>query len=244
MEIFISYSHHDSSYLELLMTHLKYLEKHYSFRVWNDNNLKPGVKWSEEISKELNNSNIAILLISQHFLVSDFILKVELPSILKNAQLKGIKVIPIIVTHCMFEDYSKLSNFQSVNSPDNPLEVMKSSDINKLIKSLTNELKEFISLPSVLNKELPQLPNIKLDVMQLRILNILESDKTITGLTISEIQRLFNTNNRKDIVNSLNELININLLDKFKLDKKTKFSLTLSGSQQINLIKNVFEERK
>ena len=244
LKIFISYSHKDTSYLELLMTHLKYLEKYYSFKIWNDRYLKSGANWSKNISRELNQANIAILLISQHFLISDFITKVELPSILKNAQSKGTIVIPIIVTHCMFEDYSKLSSFQSVNTPDKPLEDMKDSELNKIFKDLTNELKGYISLKKEKNIELQFNSDNSYTITQLSILSNLQNVNCVEGNTISEIQKLLKTNNRKKIVSSLEVLKEYELIEKLKVDAKTKFQITLNGRQLCQEIKKVFENGK
>lgn len=244
LKIFISYSHNDSSYLDLLMTHLNYLEKNYSFRVWSDKDLKLGVNWSKKITQELDSSNIAILLISHHFLISDFILKVELPSILKNAQKNGTKVIPIILSHCMFDDYPKLSSFQAINPPNKPLEDMKNSEINRIFKNLTWELKENIALKRKKNLGLPEYIDNKFTIIQLSILRNLQEKNFADGLTISEIQKQLKTDNRKGIVNSLDELTGYELIKKQKNDNKTKFKITTIGSHFWQEIKDIIGDKK
>jgi len=239
-KIFISYSHEDTNFLNLLMTHLTYLEKHYSFEIWNDKKLKSGINWSDKIYEELKQSNIAILLISQHFLVSDFIIKVELPSILENVQSKGTRVIPIILSHCMFEDYKTLSIFQPINSPTIPLDSMNDSERNRIFKELTYDLKEYITNKKNDILKLNSNNEKNYSIIQLQILNCLNGNNVTEGKTISEIQKILNTANRKNLVCSLNNLQEYKLIQKNRLNEKTTFHITSSGSQLCNDIKSIF----
>lgn len=121
VNIFISYSHADIQWLERLKKHLKVLAK-YSGKVeyWEDTKLRVGDKWREAITTAINNSNVAILLVSTDFLASDFIASDELPPILRKAEEEGTRIVPIIVAPCSFE-LSELSEFQAINSPDRTL---------------------------------------------------------------------------------------------------------------------------
>ena len=121
VNIFISYSHEDVKWLEILKKYLKVLSK-YSDNVdyWEDTKLKGGDKWKEEIAKAIERANVAILLVSTDFLVSDFIANDELPPLLKKAEDSGTRILPLIVSPCAYSD-SDLGDFQAVNSPDKTL---------------------------------------------------------------------------------------------------------------------------
>ena len=84
--IFVSYSHNDNQFLERLKVHLKPFEKSDQIDLWVDTNIKAGDKWKDKINDALENSVIAILLISADFLASDFIIDNELPPLLKAAE--------------------------------------------------------------------------------------------------------------------------------------------------------------
>lgn len=116
-KIFISYSHADKEWLQKLQKHLKVLSIQIRLEVWDDTRLQSGDKWKVEIEKALEDANIAILLVSTDFLASDFIRTNELPPILKNAESKGTRVMPLLVRPSLFTSNSELSQFQAVNDP-------------------------------------------------------------------------------------------------------------------------------
>ena len=115
-----------------LRVHLKPLEKEGVVDVWDDTKIKAGEKWEQEIENALNKSAIAVLIISADFLASDFIVDNELPPILERSELKGTKIVPIILRPCRFSRDKNLSKFQALNSPDKPLESMSENEQEEL----------------------------------------------------------------------------------------------------------------
>jgi len=113
--IFISYSHKDVEYMDRILIHLKPLEK--EIDVWVDKKIKAGDKWKEKLEKALQDSNVAVLLLSADYLASDFIVRNELPSLLKNATKKGTLIIPVIIKPCRFTRDSNLNIYQAINEP-------------------------------------------------------------------------------------------------------------------------------
>lgn len=121
INIFISYSHADEKWLAILKKHLKVLERYSdSVEYWADTKLRGGDKWREEITAAICRANVAILLASTDFLASDFIASDELPPILRKAEDKGTRILPLIVSPCAFE-ISEISEFQAINNPERTL---------------------------------------------------------------------------------------------------------------------------
>jgi len=112
-QIFISYSHEDKNFLEELLVHIKPLEAKFDFSVWSDSRLEPGASWEKEIKAALANVDIAILLISAHYLASDFIKDIELPKLLKRSETGEVRVIPIVVRPSPWA-HTPLAYFQSL----------------------------------------------------------------------------------------------------------------------------------
>ncbi len=144
-KIFISYSHEDKEWLKRAKTHLTVLKNslHLEFDIWDDQRLNIGDDWEQEITTSLNDSGIAILIISTDFLASDFINRKEIPPILENAKKNGVNILPIIVEPCLFSE-TKLSKFQAANSPSEPLSSLKKSDAENHLLNLAKRVKNIL----------------------------------------------------------------------------------------------------
>ena len=69
-------------------------------------------------------AKVAVLLVSADFLASDFIVDNELPPLLAAAELKGAVILSVIVSSCRFKQTETLSQFQVVNPPTQPLNLL------------------------------------------------------------------------------------------------------------------------
>jgi hypothetical protein len=109
VSIFVSYSHRDESEKQRLMTHLGVLGNAHQSKAWCDDLIGAGADWNKEILRAIDSAKVAVLLITSHFLTSDFILKVEVPRIQQRLDRKELRVVPIIGRHCAWEQHQWLS---------------------------------------------------------------------------------------------------------------------------------------
>ena len=77
--IFVSYAHEDSGVLDQMSVVLKPLVRNGRVEIWTDKRIGPARRWSEEIEANLQRAEVAVLLVSAHFLASDCIMETELP---------------------------------------------------------------------------------------------------------------------------------------------------------------------
>lgn len=138
--VFISYSHSDREYIDRLMVHLKPLEKDGLIDLWADTRLRAGDKWRKEIEKALNRANVAVLLVSADFLASDFVTDNELPPLLKNAEEKGTRIVPLIVKPCRFTRDKNLRHFQAINDPKHSLALLPEGEQEVLYDQVAAEV--------------------------------------------------------------------------------------------------------
>ncbi|EGR4159191.1 TPA: toll/interleukin-1 receptor domain-containing protein [Vibrio cholerae] len=144
---FISYSHSDREYLDRLLVHLKPLKNLGLIDIWEDSQIKTGDQWLNQIKTALEQSNIAILLISADFLASDFIVNNELPPLLSNAEVQGTKIVPVIVSPCRFARDPQISKFQAVNNPSTPLSTMQEYEREVIYDKLASEIESVVKQP-------------------------------------------------------------------------------------------------
>ena len=113
VNVFISYSHRDKDYLAMLKTYLH--EKTCPLlNVWDDGEIPVGGGWNDDIKTHLNSAQIILLLISQDFLISDYIGKVELKTALEKDSRKECRVIPIFTRHCNLDNYAQITSLQGL----------------------------------------------------------------------------------------------------------------------------------
>lgn len=143
--VFVSYSRKDSEMLDRVRTHLRVLENEgVTVNLWDDSQIKPGMKWRDEIEAALAAAKIAVLLVSTDFLASDFIRKSEIPPLLAAAERDGATVLSVILKPCRFGKTSKISAYQAVNDPAQPLSKLSEAEQDEVLLKLTDRIAEVL----------------------------------------------------------------------------------------------------
>ena len=106
VQVFYSYSHKDEKLRDVLEYNLVVLKRQGVISQWHDRKIASGSAWSDEISTHLDQSEIILLLISQHFLASDYCYEVELKRAMELHETGKATVIPIILQSCEWRDAS------------------------------------------------------------------------------------------------------------------------------------------
>jgi len=142
-KVFVSYSHADEKWLQMLQVHIAPLERSGIIIQWDDTKIAPGRKWREEIMNAIRSAKVAVLLISAHFMASEFIAENELPPLLEASEREGTVILPVIISPCIM---GRLSEFQAVNSLSEPLVDLGRGDRErvwvKLVEAITAALNE------------------------------------------------------------------------------------------------------
>jgi hypothetical protein len=108
--VFISYSHKDEAEKDALMTHLHALQSgDENVEVWSDDEIGGGEAWEAAIDKAMSRARIAILLVTANYLASDFILRKEVPELLRRRERDGMKVLPVIAKSCAWRKIAWLA---------------------------------------------------------------------------------------------------------------------------------------
>jgi tetratricopeptide (TPR) repeat protein len=144
--VFISYSHKDKDLLGPMVAQLRALEQAGLLDVWVDTRIDAGEKWYADIEGAMQRAAVAVCLISEHFLASDFCNKEEIPFLLKRAEVVGLLIIPVLLSdspwyaHRWVEERQMLpGDGQSVRThfPNNPAAVF-----SKVAKRIYDKLND------------------------------------------------------------------------------------------------------
>jgi tetratricopeptide (TPR) repeat protein len=98
--VFISYSRDDKDLLSPLTAQLKALEQAGLLDVWVDTRIDAGAKWYPEIEAAMKRAAVAVCLVSEYFLASDFCTKEEVPFLLKREAAGGLLIMPVLLSDC------------------------------------------------------------------------------------------------------------------------------------------------
>jgi hypothetical protein len=112
--VFISYSHKDEQWKDLLRSHLGVLEQKGRIVVWDDRQIDGGDKWYPEIVAAMERAAVAICLVSSDFLKSDFINKEEIPHLIERRQKEDTVLLPVLVRPCLWEIVDWISSVNSL----------------------------------------------------------------------------------------------------------------------------------
>jgi len=141
--VFVSYSRIDKPFLADVKRHFKPFLKQINF--WDDSQILPGQKWKEEISKAINKTKVAILLVSTDFLGSEFIANDELPPLLKAANEDGATILIVILRPCLFDGFPELSMYQTMNPPSRPFTTLDINEKEELLVNLVRQTKRILN---------------------------------------------------------------------------------------------------
>jgi hypothetical protein len=141
-KVFVSYSHFDNEFLSDIKRHFKPFLSQIDF--WEDSKIEPGQKWKNEIRKAIDETKVAILLVSTDFLGSEFISTDELPPLLMAAEKDGTTILILILKPCLFESFPKLNQYQAMNPPNRPISKMDFNEKEELYVNLVRQTKRIL----------------------------------------------------------------------------------------------------
>ncbi len=142
--VFISYSHIDEIEKEKLLSHLRVLQLPGSIELWSDDRIRAGGDWEQDINRAMTQSSLAILLITADFLISDFIVRKEVPKLLKHRQSEGLTIFPVIAKACAWKKVAWLTKMNVRPKNGRPVWSDGGSHVNEDLAAITEEVAEMI----------------------------------------------------------------------------------------------------
>lgn len=138
--VFISYSHQDRKWLEELQPYIKTVRKFSRVEIWDDRALEPGDDFKQVIVGHIANSDAAFLLVSQHFLASEFISEVELPLIEQRHGSDQQRIYWLPVRHTFFPEGSLFTRVEAAVKLQKPINDLRTPARERIYKALFHRL--------------------------------------------------------------------------------------------------------
>jgi len=143
--VFISYCHKDEAWKDRVVSQLGVLAGE-GLDTWDDRRIGAGDDWLPEIEQAIAACDVALLLVSAHFLTSKFILSQEIPALLQRREKQGIRVIPVILSPCQWTRISWLKSIQARPKDGEALSGMSDHDAESALSTLTGEIHDLHDL--------------------------------------------------------------------------------------------------
>src|SRR5450631_982102 len=141
IKIFYCYAHEDKALRDDLEMHLSSLKHQKQITHWHDGEIYPGMEWQQEMEVHLNTAHVILLLISPHFMASDYCYGIEMEQAIKRHNTGKSCVIPIILRPVLWEDapFSKLQIL-----PTNGIPVTRWQDRDEALWAVAKEVRKVI----------------------------------------------------------------------------------------------------
>ena len=97
IKLFYCYAREDKDLRDQFEIHLSGLKRYYRLANWHDREILPGQDWEQALDEQLNSANVIFLLISPHFMASDYCYGKEMQRALERHAEGSCLVMPILL---------------------------------------------------------------------------------------------------------------------------------------------------
>ena len=91
--------------------------------------------------RALARAKVAVLLVSQNFLASDFIAGQEIPAILEAAKANGLTIVWVPLTASLFEE-TEIASYQAAYDPATPLEGLSPAKLSEALVEIAKTIRD------------------------------------------------------------------------------------------------------
>ena len=131
IKAFISYSHRDEKWLDLLHRHLAMLRHEGLIELWFDKQIEAGGRIDGGVSDALDESQLFLALVSPDFLNSNYCYEKEMAGAMDRATDGTIRIVPIILEPCDWKS-SPLAQFKALPKDGTPVSLWANPNVAML----------------------------------------------------------------------------------------------------------------
>lgn len=139
--IFICYHQSDEKWKDDLVKQLNVLMQ--TFNVWTDREIEAGEDWLDKAEEAIADACVAIFLISSDSLSPQFILREDVKNLITRRS-EGLRIIPLIVRDCGWEQVNWLARLKPRPEDGKPLRSKKAAVVETELKRIVGEVAEIM----------------------------------------------------------------------------------------------------
>ena len=141
--IFVSYSHEDEEwknrFCQMLAPFLR--DGDIELQLWvDDGDIQSGDRWHEKIQSALKAAGVAVVLVSASFLGSEYVMKCELPEIIRAATDGKLRLFWVYVSYAAY-DATELEPFQAAHDVSQPLYALARPEQDAILLKVARDIK-------------------------------------------------------------------------------------------------------
>ena len=141
--IFVSYSHEDEEwrnrFCQMLAPFLR--DGDLELQLWvDDGEIQSGDRWHEEIQSALKAAGVAVVLVSASFLGSEYVMKFELPEIIRAATDGKLRLFWVYLSYAAY-DATELEPFQAAHDVSQPLYALARPEQDAILLKVARDIK-------------------------------------------------------------------------------------------------------
>jgi formylglycine-generating enzyme required for sulfatase activity len=115
-------------------------------KLWDDSQIEPGAKWRQSIETALQQARVALLLVSDAFLASEFVMNEEVPKLLAAAEAEGVRILWESLSSCLVE-HTPIHAYQAVLPLDHYLEELSPFEQQRALKRIAETIRDALREP-------------------------------------------------------------------------------------------------
>ena len=152
--VFISYSHDDRVWVDRLRRMMAPLLRGSGreLRLWDDSQIAAGRPWREAIEVALAEAKVALLLVSDAFLASEFVMGQEVPPLLAAAEAEGVPILWVSLSPSFVEE-TDIHRYQAVLPPHRHLEALGEVEAKEALKAIGQTIRQALNEPLAPGRE-------------------------------------------------------------------------------------------
>ncbi|MEH2163908.1 MAG: toll/interleukin-1 receptor domain-containing protein [Nostoc sp.] len=183
--VFSSYSHRDETLRDEMEVHLTMLKRQGLIETWHDRRITAGEEFDKAISKNLEEADIILLLVSSDFLASDYCYGIEMQRAMEKHEQRESHIIPVILRSC---DWPSAPFGEFLVTPTDGKPIKKFPDEDDAFLEVVNAVKATITRLQLRQNTTP--PSISYSsAVKLQILDIPRSSNLRIRKTFSDRER-------------------------------------------------------